>query len=73
MKIHLKTHSFKKLNFKCEECAFLGPNETTMEVHYGKKHAGVRVSGFCEFKANNKENWKHTWKLAKCMNTKVVI
>ena len=52
---------------------FFGPNESTMEVHYGKKHAGVRVSGFCEFKANNKENWKHTWKLAKCMNTKVVI
>ena len=56
MKIHLKTHSFKKLNFKCEDCDFFGPNETTMEVHYGKKHAGIPECGLCEFKAKSEEN-----------------
>ena len=56
MKVHLKTHSFKKLDFKCEDCDYFGPNEITMEVHHGRKHSQDPECGLCEFKANSGEN-----------------
>ena len=56
MKEHLKTHSYKKMIFKCEECDFFGPNELSMEVHTGKFHAEIIECGLCEFKAESLEN-----------------
>jgi hypothetical protein len=56
MKVHLKNHSFKKLDFKCEDCEYFGPNEMTMEVHYGRKHSEVPEFGLCENKANSEED-----------------
>ena len=56
MKVHLKTHSFKKLDFKCEDCDYFGPNVITMEVHHGRKHSQDPECGLCEFKANSREN-----------------
>ena len=56
MKDHLKTQSYKKMIFKCEECDFFGPNEMSMEVHTGKAHAESVECGLCEFKAKSLDN-----------------
>ena len=45
MKKHLQTHSYKKANFKCVDCEFVGTNEETMEVHIGKTHADIFECG----------------------------
>ena len=39
MKLHMKTHSYKPIDYQCAECDFLGATETTMEVHNGKQHS----------------------------------
>ena len=56
MKKHLKTHSYKKVEFKCIECDFVGSSEETMEVHYGKNHSDSFECGICEYKAETLEN-----------------
>ena len=39
MKKHMMTHSFKRANYKCIECEFVGETDLTMEVHIGKQHS----------------------------------
>ena len=53
MKRHMKSHTYKGIDFKCEECDFLGINETTMEVHFGKEHSENIECGLCEFLAKD--------------------
>ena len=52
---HLKSHSFKKLIYKCEDCDFFAPNELTLEVHTGKVHSGNSECGLCNFLGKNTE------------------
>ena len=56
MKVHLKTHSYKKTKFKCENCEFWGPNDITMEVHFGTNHSENIECGLCDFKDKGLEN-----------------
>ena len=60
MKKHLQTHSYKKANFKCVDCEFVGTNEETMEVHIGKTHADIFVCGLCDYKAENPWKVRHS-------------
>ena len=53
---HMKIHSFKRANYKCEECNFLGENEETMKVHIGRKHSDHFECGLCEIEAKTSEN-----------------
>ena len=39
LKQHMKIHSYKKVDYKCEECYFCGTNCMSMEVHLGKAHS----------------------------------
>ena len=55
MKKHLKTHSYKKVEFKCVDCDFVGASEQTMDVHYGKKHSDSFECGICDYKAESYE------------------
>ena len=48
MKQHIKTHSYKKCEYKCEECDFCGTNKITMEVHLGKMHSENFECGLCD-------------------------
>ena len=52
----MKTHSFKRVEYKCEECDFGGENELTMEVHVGRKHCETFDFGLCDFVARNLES-----------------
>ena len=56
MKVHMKTHSYKRAEFKCEECEFCGESELTMEVHLGKNHGEIFECGLCGFVAKDLEN-----------------
>ena len=55
MKKHLQTHSYKKANFKCVDCEFVGTNEETMEVHIGKTHADIFECGLCGYEVETLE------------------
>ena len=69
MKKHLKTHSYKKIEFKCVDCDFVGGSEETMEVHHGKKHSDSFECGICDFKAETYEQLEihlFTCELFKC-------
>ena len=56
MKIHMKTHSYIRPQFKCEECDLICERELTMEVHIGKVHDENFECGLCSFIANSEEN-----------------
>ena len=56
LKLHMRTHSYKRSEYKCEECDFCGENELTMEVHIGKHHSEKFECGLCGFVANDLES-----------------
>ena len=56
MKLHINTHSYKEVQFKCEECDFSGTNEVSMEVHISKIHSEVIECGMCEYEAKDLES-----------------
>ena len=37
-KLQMKNHSYKLIQYKCEECDFCGTNSMTMDVQQGKEH-----------------------------------
>ena len=53
-KTHMKKHFYKLIQYKFEECDFLGTNTVTMDVHHGKKHSENFECGMCEFVAPDK-------------------
>ena len=55
MKRHMKTHSYKQIKYRCEECDFLGATPFTMEVNLGKSHSDKFECGLCEFVAKDLE------------------
>ena len=55
LKRHMKTHSYKQIEYRCEECDFLGATPFTMEVHLGKSHSDKFECGLCEFVAKDLE------------------
>ena len=48
MKKHIKSHSYKRANYKCDDCDFVGESEFTMEVHIGKFHSEKYECGICD-------------------------
>ena len=55
MKKHIKRHSYKKAEFKCDDCEFVGESEETMEVHIGKTHSDRIECGICEIETESIE------------------
>ena len=55
---HRISHSYKcssKLNYKCEECEFWGPNTLAMEMHVKKLHSENISCGMCDLEMINME------------------
>ena len=48
MKKHMIKHSYKTINYQCEECDYCGENKETMAVHVGKKHSETFECGLCD-------------------------
>ena len=66
---HLKTHSYKAVNFQCRECEYFGESELEMEVHIGKKHSDQFDCGICDLEIKSLENLKihlSTCEIYKC-------
>ena len=53
---HMKTHSYKKANYKCEECDFVGISKESMALHIGRKHCDLYECGLCEYEAETSED-----------------
>ena len=49
MKIHLRIHSYKHAQFKCDLCDFIGGEEIEMEVHVARTHGENYECGLCDF------------------------
>ena len=55
MNKHMKSHSYKHIEYKCEECEFFSDSKLVMDVHIGKKHSENFECGLCEFEAGDME------------------
>ena len=69
MKRHLKSHSYKEANYKCEDCDFVSKHTLTMEVHMGKLHLDKLECGICEMEAKDMEALEthlHTCEIYQC-------
>jgi hypothetical protein len=53
MKQHMRTHSYKFVQFQCEFCEFIGGEEIDMEVHTAKLHGEKIECGLCEYEAKD--------------------
>ena len=45
-----------KAKFKCEDCDFMGENDESMFVHFGKVHSEKFECGICECEMDTLEN-----------------
>ena len=49
MSTHLRTHSYKYVQYQCEKCDFCGGDFYTMQVHIGNHHDDKCEFGPCEY------------------------
>ena len=47
-KKHMLSHSYKRIEYKCEECEFYGTDELAMEIHIKKVHSEMIECGLCD-------------------------
>ena len=48
LKEHMKLHSYKKANYQCIDCNYIGDSQSTMDIHIGKRHSKQFECGLCE-------------------------
>ena len=55
-KIHMKTHSYRQIQYQCTMCNFSEYSEIGIEVHVGREHGDNFECGLCEYIAEDLEN-----------------
>ena len=76
MKNHLKTHTYKQISLKCQECEFLNDNKYSMHVHHGKKHMQTFQCGLCDCETKTLEDLEihlFTCEIFKCMSCELKV
>ena len=48
MRKHMLSHSYHRVEYKCEECDFYGTDDLAMEIHYRKTHSDQLECGLCD-------------------------
>ena len=62
MKKHKLSHSYNRVEFKCEECDFYGTDDLAMEMHYKKTHSDIFECVLCEYVLKDEESLElHTF------------
>ena len=51
----MKEHTYRFVNYKCNECEFLAADSIDMSVHIGKAHGENFECGLCEYIAEDLE------------------
>ena len=75
----MKTHSYKKANYKCEECDFVGESQESMALHIGRKHCDLYECGLCEYEAKTSQDLEihlttcEIYACSKCDNTEKTL
>ena len=75
-KIHIKTHSYRLIQYQCNMCSFSEYNEVGIEVHVGREHGENFECGMCEFIAEDLESLDlHllTCEIYKCNKCEIVF
>ena len=54
-KLHMKTHSYRLIQYQCNMCNFSEYNEIGIEVHVGREHGENFECGLCEYIAEDLE------------------
>ena len=54
--LNLKHVSYKKAEFRGEDCEYIGSTKVSMDVHSGKFHSKKFECGLCDHEARNLEN-----------------
>ena len=55
-KMHMKTHSYRLIQYQCNMCSFSEYNEIGIEVHVGREHGENFECGLCELTAEDLES-----------------
>ena len=55
MKNHLRTHSYKHVQFKCDQFDFIGGEEIEMEIHTARTHGETYECGLCDYESPDLE------------------
>jgi hypothetical protein len=69
MEEHLKTHTYRTVDMKCEDCDFLANDDLSLEVHSAKKHSGNFECALCGFIAKDEDHLNihlHTCETFEC-------
>ena len=66
---HLKVHTYRTVDMKCEDCDFLANDDLSLEVHAARKNSGNFECALCGFVAKDEENLNihlHTCEIFQC-------
>ena len=72
----IHSYSYPKLQFKCDECNFWGPNKQRMKMHVKRNYSEIISCGMCNFEANQVETLDtHTFtcEMYKCNECKITF
>ena len=66
---HLKVHTYRTVDMKCEDCDFLANDDLSLEVHAARKHSGNFECALCGFIAKDEDHLNihlHTCEIFQC-------
>ena len=66
---HLKVHTYRTVDMKCEDCDFLANDDLSLEVHSARKHSGNFECALCGFFARDEDHLNihlHTCEIFEC-------
>ena len=55
------SHSYKEVQYKCEECGYCGNKEVSMEVHVSKVHFEKKSVACANMKQMTWKPWNYIW------------
>ena len=53
----LLSHSYKRIEYKCQECDFYGTDDLAMVIHIKKVHSEMIECGICDSVFEDPENF----------------
>lgn len=56
VKEHLKVHTYRTVDMKCEDCDFMANDDLSLEVHSSRKHSGNFECALCGFISKDEDH-----------------
>ena len=55
MKEHLKEHTYRTVDMKCEDCTVMANDDLILQVHSARKHSGNFECALCGFVSKDED------------------